>query len=290
MNKVLDLDCLRAFVAVADIGNFTRAGEALHRTQSAISMQIKRLEQQLEKPLFHRAARQSALTHDGELLLGYARRLLKLNDEALNQLAQPTLSGTVRLGTPDDYAMHLLPEVLAQFAQSYPQVSVEVCCEDSPTLSGMLANGKLDIGLLTNQPGLPRGEPLRREQLYWVGAPQGLLFEESRLPLALSSDDCVLRKMALAELERAGREWRLAYSSPSGAAMNAAVAAGLAITVLVGSSLEPGLKALGEDSGLPALPSVELALHRAAGGVSRPAARLAEHMHERLGNVESAAA
>ncbi|HQD57952.1 MAG TPA: LysR family transcriptional regulator, partial [Candidatus Competibacteraceae bacterium] len=162
MSPQLDPDLLRTFVAIVDGGGFTQAAKQVHRTQSAVSMQVRRLESELSRTLFQREGRSARLTPDGEALLGYARRLLKLHDEAVSVLSCPDLSGLVRIGTPDDYVDRFLPEILARFARAFPRVQVEVNCEPSVNLRRMLAEHRLDLALITCTPGAETGEILRR--------------------------------------------------------------------------------------------------------------------------------
>ena len=289
MLRNLDTDLLRSFVAVADSRSFTRAGGALGRTQSAVSMQVKRLEEALQRRLFEHNSRNIALTADGELLLGYARRMLRLNDEVVAHFAEPDLAGLVRVGTPDDYATYLLPPVLSQFARTYPQVRVEVSTDNGLDLLPVLAEGGLDLALVTRHPQMTGGQLIRREQLMWVGSRSHAAQEEDPLPLALYPQGCVCRDLALQALDKADRRWRIAYASRSITVLQSAVADGFAVSVMEESTISSGLQVLGEAEGLPPLPAVEIALHRAPGSLSAPVQRLAEHISQSLGEVTRAA-
>lgn len=164
----LDADVLRTFVAIAEQGGFTRAGEVVNRTQSAVSMQMKRLEEDiLQRQLFERDGRQVRLTAEGQVLLGYARRILKLHGEVFNTLRMPHMVGLVRIGTPDDYAMRFLPTILSSFAQAYPLVQVEVHCDSSKQL---MLRQDLDLTIVTREPGNEIGQLLRQERLVWAAA------------------------------------------------------------------------------------------------------------------------
>lgn len=164
----IDTELLRTFVAIAEHGGFTRAAEALNRTQSAVSMQMKRLEEDvLQRSLFERDGRQTRLTAEGQVLLGYARRILKLHGEVFNTLRRPHMVGSVRIGTPDDYVMRFLPAILSRFAEAYPLVQVEVHCDTSLNL---LARNDLDLSIVTREPGTEIGQLLRQEPFVWMAA------------------------------------------------------------------------------------------------------------------------
>lgn len=164
----IDTELLRTFVAIADYGGFTRAAEMVNRTQSAVSMQMKRLEEDvLQRAVFERDGRQVRLTAEGQILLGYARRILKLHGEVMNTLRQPHMVGSVRIGTPDDYVMRFLPGILSRFAQAYPLVQVEVHCDSSAQL---LQRQDLDLTIVTRKPGDDIGEFLRQERIVWAEA------------------------------------------------------------------------------------------------------------------------
>jgi DNA-binding transcriptional LysR family regulator len=290
MTVNLDIDLLRTFVAIADSGSFTRAADTVHRTQSAVSMQVKRLEEVVGKPVFHRDGRRVRLTAGGEALLGYARRILRLHEEAAATLSQPELVGTVRVGTPDDYVMRFLPSILARFAQAYPRVQVAVHCAPSHQLSARLANGELDLTLVTRNPGEEMGEILRREPTVWGTSERHLAHEEEPLPLALFQEGCFVREAALRALDDAGRNYRVAYSSPSITGIHAAVSAGLAVTALARSILPPGVRALAVEEGFPPLPVGTIALLRAPGARSKAIDCLAAHFAEGLRSDEVEAA
>ncbi len=286
----LDTDLLRTFVAIADCGSFTRAAELVHRTQSAVSMQVKRLEELLGKAVFHRDGRSIGLTADGEALLGYARRILKLQEEAVATLTQPDVVGTVRVGTPDDYVMRFLPGILTRFAQAYPRVQVAVHCEPSYSLVRRLDYGELDLALVTCDPSSEEGEILRREPTVWASSERHFAHEDEPLPLALFQEGCFLRAAALKALDEAGRNYRIAYSSPSIMGVHAAVSAGLAVTALARSILPSGVRALNPDEGFPALPPTVIALRRAPGLRSKAIDSLANHFADGLRVNEAAAA
>src|SRR5229473_2934901 len=165
MNSLLDVDQLRTFLAIVETGSFTRAAEIVHKTQSAVSMQMKRLQERLERPIFARDGRASRLTEDGERLLDYARRIVKLNAEAVNSIANAALSGRVRLGVPDDYADRYLPEIMARFSRSHPLVELTVLCEPTAQLVELIDVGELDLAIITQCDAHRQTEVIRRERL-----------------------------------------------------------------------------------------------------------------------------
>ncbi|HPF59928.1 MAG TPA: LysR substrate-binding domain-containing protein [Candidatus Competibacteraceae bacterium] len=279
MAAQLDPDLLRTFIAIVDAGGFTSAAQRVHRTQSAVSMQVRRLEAILDRALFQREGRGAQLTPDGEALLGYARRLLKLHDEALAVLTRPDLSGLLRLGTPDDYVGRFLPDILVRFARAFPRVQVEVHCEPSVNLRGLLAADRLDLALITCTPGAETGEVLRREPTVWATAERHLAHEDEPLPLALFQPGCPFRDWALTGLSGLNRPYRIAYTSASISGILAAVTAGLAVTVLGRSILPSGVRALRTEEGFPPLPPASITLHRGS-SVSAVAECLAGYMRE----------
>ena len=279
MTLQLDPDLLRTFVTIVDAGGFTQAAKQVHRTQSAVSMQVRRLEETLDRVLFERDGRGVRLAPDGEALLGYARRLLKLHDEAVAALTRPDLFGLVRIGTPDDYVDRFLPEILARFARAFPRVQVEVNCEPSVNLRRMLAEDRLDLALITCRPGMETGEVLRREPVVWAAAERHLAYEAEPLPLALFQPGCAFREWAVASLNQIGKPYRIAYTSASISGILAAVTAGLAVTVLSRSVLPSGVRPLGSAEGLPLLPSATITLHRGS-TVSAVAECLAGYIRE----------
>jgi DNA-binding transcriptional LysR family regulator len=275
----LDVDLLRAFVTIADLGSFTRAADRLYRTQSTISLQIKKLEEQLGKPLLERNARRVRLTAEGEHMLPYCRQILRLNDELVSQLREPELAGLVRIGTPEDFATTRLPGVLARFAKAYPRVALEVTCDLTLNLMDKFEAGEFDLVLVKREPlGPALGAKVWREPLVWASAPAMVFDPAQPLPLIVSPQPCVYRKRAMSALDRTGRSWRVAYTSPSLAGTQAAVHAGLGVTILPKEMVPPGLQVLGENEGMPDLEDTEIALCRRPGPPSRPVDRLAEHI------------
>lgn len=260
----LDLDLLRAFVAVAEAGSFTRAGARLGRTQSAVSLQIQRLETQLGVQLLTRDPRRSAPTPTGEALLIQARRLLRLNDEIVAGVTEHSLEGEVRLGAPEDFATAHLPEVLGDFSRAYPHVNLSVTCDLTLHLIEQMSQGELDLALIKREPlGPALGAPVWREPLVWVAADASLLTAYERVPLVAAPAPCVYRKRAISALDEIGKPWRIAYTSPSLAGQHAALRAGLGVTVLPREMAPDDLITLDPSDGLPALADTEITLIRA---------------------------
>lgn len=275
-----DLDLLRSFVAIVDSRSFTRAAERVGRTQSTISLQIRKLEEGLGKRLFDRGGREPLLTPDGEILLTYARQMLRLGDEARARLMELDVSGVVRLGTPEDFATTHLPDVLARFARAHPRVALEVNCDFTVNLLDGFSKGQYDLVLFKREPqGSSSGVGVWREVLVWAASPRLVLAPGATLPLVLAPVPDVYRRRALASLDAVKRAWRIVYTSPSLNGLQAAVRAGLGITVLPREMVTPGLIVLGEDEhGLPMLPDTEIVLYKAPGTLSKAAELLGEHI------------
>lgn len=280
---VLDLECLKAFVTVADQRSFTRAAAMLNRTQSAVSMQVKRLEDRLGAELLSRTKAQVDLTAAGEGLLGYARRMLVLNEEAVGRLRAHTIEGRVRLGVMDDYGAMVVPPLLASFVGGYPRIHVEMETGLTGTMTERLGKA-FDLVIAMHPKGRGDGVFLRREQPLWAASPAHLTEAIDPLPVALYPKGCLFRQWAMEALDAAKRPWRLAFVSHSSAAVEAIAAQGLAVTVLKSGTFPARLRALSprdassrQRDGLPRLPEADIRLHRAA-NLSKPASLLADHL------------
>jgi DNA-binding transcriptional LysR family regulator len=289
MTAMLDVDQLRTFIAISETGSFTKAAEVVNKTQSAVSMQMKRLEERLERPIFSRDGRASKLTEDGQRLLDYARRIVKLNVETLAAFSDAELSGRVRMGVPDDYADRYLPEIMARFSRGYPAVELSVICEPSVDLLERIDANEIDLAIITNCESKRASETFRRERLLWVTSNRHSTHLEERMPLALGRPSCTWRRVAIERLEAVGRPFRVLYSSSSAGAVAAAVLAGLAVSVLPESGLRPGMRVLSASDGFPDLPSCRIGLVRNAHESSALADALAEHIISSLDNLSDAA-
>ncbi len=281
----LDLDLLKTFIAIADTGSFTRAADDVGRTQSAVSMQIKRLEEVVSRPIFQRDGRQNRLTIDGEKLLDYARRMVKLNDEAVMAFTKPELTGTVRFGTPDDYADGFLPEILARFARTHPLVQGDVECRNTEQLVQLIKRGELDASLITTASGDAATEAVRSESLVWVVSQRHCPHLQPVLPVAIAQAGCTWRRLTLAKLEELGRPYRIAYASNNSNAVNAAVLSGLAIGVVPQICVRPAMRVLTEDEGFPPVGEFNIGLVRSPGKTSSPVEALVRHIKDSLCNT-----
>jgi DNA-binding transcriptional LysR family regulator len=260
----LQIDWLRAFVAVVDAGSLSAAAPLVHRSQAAVSMQIKKLDAALGRPVLLRGPRHLALTPAGAELLGYARRMLALQAEAQAALFGPDLSGRVRLGVPDDYASAYLTPVLRSFAGRYQGVEMELTCEQSTSLIPKILRGDLDLALVSRDKP-QRGRVLFDEPLVWVGAPQHEVWRRRPLPIAVYEAGSMARSAALSSLAAQRRAYRVVYHSSSLAGQLAAVESGLAVAVFTRCSVPPHLQVLQNlppEFALPALISMEVAALR----------------------------
>ncbi|SKA25745.1 LysR family transcriptional regulator [Consotaella salsifontis] len=262
----LDFDLLQTFVAICESGNFSKAAERVHRTPSAVSLQVKKLEEMLGRELFRREARSVTLTGDGEVLLGYARRMQKLCDETMHHFKLPPMEGRVRFGAPFDSGVVAIPELLSRFARTHPHVEVDVRLDSSTALRRRCLAGEIDLVLVSCDDGhTERMEIVHTEPLVWVGLRHGRAQGHSPLPLALADHGCSWRGRALAALDAAGVSYRISYSSEFCQGQIAAVRADLAIAPLPLSVVEPPLVCLDESTGLPPLGSYDVQLMRRVG-------------------------
>ena len=274
-----DIDLLRTFVAIAERGGFARAGAVVGRTQSTVSLQMKRLEGQAGATLFRREGRRMALTAGGRALLHYARRILALNDEAKASLQATGIEGPVRFGTVQDLAEAGLPGVLARFAMSYPATRLEVRVDASAALGAMIEDGALDLALVVGT-APRRAQALGREQPVWIGNGRVTTRIGEPVALVLCDEPCGYRAAILEALERARMPYRIAVTSPSLTGLRAAVRAGLGITARGARALTEGLVALQATTPMPPLPAFQLALIRADEAASPAVERLAALLAE----------
>lgn len=230
---MFDLELLRSFVSVVDSGGFTRAGERVHRTQSTVSQQIKRLEEDIGQPLLNRTGKDVTPTEAGERLLSYARRLLALAEEARDVLARPTNEGAVRLGIPEDFAAYRLTELLASFSRSRPGLRLDVRADQSAYLRRDLERGELDLALFKRAAGEKGGIAVWPERIHWVTSKAHPIDPAIlSVPLIGFPTGCLYRTRAIHAIEAAGRSWHMAYTSSGLAGIQAAVAAGLGLSIL----------------------------------------------------------
>lgn len=287
MASPLDLDQLHTFVSIVDTGSFTRAAEEVHRTQSAVSMQMRRLEERLGKALFEKDGRTNRLTEEGEKLLSYARRLLRLNRETLAAFDDAGLEGQIRIGTPDDYADRFLPEIVARFARSNPRVELSVQCEPTVNLIEQVKRGQLDIAIVTHDADKGASEVVRREPLLWVTSANHSIHMEDVLPLAVGRPTCMWRRAACQMLDEMGRDYRILFTSWSATVIIAAVLSGQAVSILPECALRPGMRILGESDGFGALPEVRIAILRGHSSEPELIEALARHISDSLDNIST---
>lgn len=257
----LQIDWLHCLVAVVDAGSLSAATVQLHRSQSAVSMQLKKLEDAVGHRLLERGARRLELTEQGRTLLGYARRMLDLQAEAQAALQPVVLSGRVRLGVPDDYAATYLTPVLRRFAPRHSGVEIELNCEQSTALIPRVERGELDLALISRDHAR-RGRLLFYEPMVWVGSPQLELWRRDPLPIAVYEDISLARRGAIHALALQGRRYKVVYHSSSLAGQLAAVESGLAVAALTQCSAPAQLQVLGREQGLGPLAPMQVAAYR----------------------------
>ncbi|TAV47167.1 LysR family transcriptional regulator [Rhizobium leguminosarum] len=265
MSAPLDLDQLQTFIAIVDSGSFTKAADRVYKTQSAVSMQMRRLEERIGKQLFIKDGRGNRLTVEGEKLLNYARRIIRLNNEAIAAFDDNRLEGTLRIGTPDDYADRYMPEIIGRFAKTHPNVELYIVCEPSVDLAERMHKGELDIALVTHNPRERMSDVVRTEPLCWVGSANHPIRDDAPVPLAVGRRDCQWRQLACSALDAVGREHQILFTSWSCTVVAAAVLAGMAVSVMPESALRTGMKVLSQADGFPALPPVQIGIMKRPG-------------------------
>jgi DNA-binding transcriptional LysR family regulator len=273
---MLDLDLLRSFVSVVDAGGFTRAGERVHRTQSTISQQIRRLENDMGRSLLHRDGKRVRPTEEGERLLSYARRILALAEEARDVVSRPSGDGVVRLGLPEEFVAYRLTEMLSEFVRLNPGLRLDVRCGKSEGMRRALERRELDVALFKRDAEETDGVASWHERLRWVTSRRRPVdCRRDPLPLAMFEQGCLYRNRAIRALEMMGRSWHITYTSPSILAIQAAVSAGLGISILPEIAILPEHSLLAAHAGFPPITDTALALE-AAPGVSAAARFLTE--------------
>ncbi len=287
---MLDLELLRSFVSVVDAGGFTRAGERVHRTQSTVSQQIKRLEDDIGLPLLNRSAKDVTPTEAGERLLSYARRLLSLAEEARDVVARPDQEGAVRLGIPEDFAAYRLTKLLAAFSRSHPQLRLDVRADQSLNLRRDLEHGELDLSLLKRDANEKGGIASWPERVHWVTSKAHPIDAKIlSVPLIGFPAGCLYRTRAIHAIESAGRPWHMAYTSSSLSGIQAAVAAGLGLSILSEMAIQSDHRVLTAKDGFAPIERTQLALV-AAPDASPATLRLADRLAEFCDNVQAKAA
>lgn len=285
----LDTDALRTLVAVSDCGSFSLAAQRRHRVQSAISMQVRKLEDQVGQPLFQRLNRGVIPTASGEILLAYARQILGLHDEAASRLSQLSVDGRVVIGTSENYAAGSLTPALKACRQRHPKIRLEIICGYSRGLWDGLARGDIDVVVAQDCPETTPARILFSEPVLWVASPEFRLDPNQPLPLALFGDGCSDRRSALSALASQGRAHEVVYSSPSLAGLLEVVEAGLAISAVARSQVPAHLRVLGSGDGLPELKPITISLAHSGSHEATPPAVVAEEITQRFRITSTAA-
>ncbi|MDA9499998.1 LysR family transcriptional regulator [Bradyrhizobium sp. CCBAU 11357] len=287
---MLDLELLRSFVSVVEAGGFTRAGERVHRTQSTVSQQIKRLEEEVGQVLLHRDGKDVRPTEAGERLLSYARRLLSLAEEARDVLRQPGGEGAIRLGIPEDFAAYRLAKLLGAFSRSHPGLRLDVRADQSKHLARDLARGELDLALYKREAGAKDAIAVWPERVHWVTSKSHPVdVDVPSVPLIGFPLGCIYRAGAIHALESAGRAWHTAYTSSSLAGIQAAVAAGMGLSILSEMAIQSDHRMLTARDGFAPINKTEVAL-MASPDASPATLRLADRLAEFCDAVQSKAA
>ncbi|EFO31607.1 HTH-type transcriptional regulator DgdR [Roseibium sp. TrichSKD4] len=279
---LIDMDLYRTFLTINETGSFSKTADIVGRTPSAVSMQIKKLEELLDASVFIREGRSVRPTPEGEALLGYARRILMLNEEAVSLFRSPEVEGEVRFGAPSDFGTRLLPNFLSRFARTHPGVNVDVNLDGSPNLMEKFKSKDLDLILMTARPDselVKIGEIVFTEPLVWVGLEGGIAYDRDPLPLAVSTSGCPWRREARAALDKAGKNYRISYTSFHSAGQEAALVADLAVAPFPASVVEPPLQILDERHGLPELGNYHIIMAQ-RGRAGRATHAFADHVVE----------
>ncbi|HEY9262893.1 LysR substrate-binding domain-containing protein [Chitinophaga sp.] len=282
ITDLLELDLLRTFVLAVDLDSFARAADQVARSQSAVSLQMQRLEEITGQQLFLKQGRGWRLTANGEILLGYARQMLDINQQAIAALTATQIAGKVKLGLPADFAESGLPVALARFAAIHPQMEIEVTLERQAVLAQLLQSGKLDVIISFGKNAPEEAMPIGTLPIRWIGGADSTVALQQPLPLLLFEAPCLFRTTGLAALEKVKRTWRPALTSGSVAGMWAAAQAGLGITIRTEIGLPAGCRVLTPSSGLPPLPDVAVFMLMRKKTPSPAVKRLIDILHETI--------
>ncbi|GAA6152782.1 LysR family transcriptional regulator [Pseudoteredinibacter isoporae] len=281
--KNLPIEVLRAFVTIVELGSFTQAGDLLGRSQPAISLQIKRLEEMLDQKLISRNGQNIELTKLGEQLFYYAKRILALNDEAVASFGATSVSGQLKLGIPSEFATTLLPKVLSRFANTYPNVNLEVMSDLSRNLLNASGQKQYDLMLVLHDDPQKAGSALIKEdELVWVSSHSHDCHMRSVLPLIVAPEGCIYRNRASTMLAEAALPWKISYTNPSLSGIQAAIEEGLGVTVLAKSSVPEGLKVITNSTRLPKLGKIGISMVKQTNEHSEAAQRLCEYISASL--------
>ncbi|MEJ2400129.1 MAG: LysR family transcriptional regulator [Xanthomonadales bacterium] len=281
----LPMECLRSFVTVTEVKGFTQAGQLLGRSQPAVSLQIKRLEELIGAQVFVRGSHRLELTQPGERMLDYARQILALNDEALAELALPVISGRVRFGIPSEYATILLPKVLGRFAHSYPAVTLEIHCDLSANLLAEEPNPYHLVLALSDSPERTDTSWIGADELVWVTSVRHDTHRQPTLPLIVAPTPCLYRARAIKVLKDVGRSWRISYTNTDISGIQTAIEEGLGVTVLAQKTVPDTLRILPFSRRFPRLGQVGVHLHHKDRREAETVSRLADYVRAIVGTT-----
>ena len=279
MRRDIDIALLRAFVAVAETGRMTQAAKIIHITQSAVSQRIRRLEALLRLKLFERRSDSAHLTRDGERFMSRARQLIALNDEILNEMSGGDFAGEIRIGVPHDVVGSLLPPVLREFRQTYPNILITLVSDVSSTIRKLLDDREIDVALTTDRDRAARQDCLLSDHLVWVGAAEGSAASRRPLSVALGTDGCGFRASAVDALNKADIPWRSICQVGSLEPVFATLEADMAIAPFLSRTV-PDRLAILDSAALPTLPHFFINLRRSEGPVTASTAAFARHVCE----------
>ena len=277
----LDMDCLRTFVTIVDVGSFAEAAQRVGRSASAVSLQINRLEDQVGAKLFQKVGRRMVQSPDGERLLNAARQMLDLNDRVVETLNHQHLSGEIGIGAIQDFADSVLPSVLARFGKAHPRVRITAKVDRSKALADAVDGGALDLAIGVHGWSSRPHKKIRTDKMVWLSSTDFVLADAERVPLVVFEPPCSFRDAAISCLNQAGREWDIVFTSPSLSGLQAAIEAGLGITARTSNSITGSLRPVPQSSRLPKLPSVDFAIYTKP-DPSAPASRLCEIVVDEL--------
>ena len=283
MARTIDLGALRSFVAICEHGGVTRAATRLNLTQSAVSMQLKRLEASLGQPLFDRERKAMVPTVQGEMLLSYARRMLDLNDEVWARMTEQQYEGELTLGAPHDIVYPHIPEVLRRFTREYPRVRITLHSSYTHELKEQFARGDIDVILTTETAPDPQAEILQESELVWIGAPAGVAWRQRPLPLAFETG-CIFRPWVQKALDMAEIPWVMAVDSFSIRTVDASISADIAVHAAISFTVQRRYEVIDHGGALPQLPPIKVAMYVAEGTHNPLAQKLAEVVRQKWGD------
>ncbi|MDI3324786.1 LysR substrate-binding domain-containing protein [Pontibacterium granulatum] len=284
--KRLDFGQLATFVAIVDAGSITKAAASLHRTQAAVSIQLKKLEEGTGKQLLNRSYNQFTLTHEGEILLSYARKILNLSEEAFNAISDEEVSGVVRFGIPDGYARAYILNSLKQFISRFPKIRIQIKNDNSHNLYQSLREGELDLILATRDPKESGGQLVRREKICWVAAKDYQLDISQPIPLALYEQGCAYRHNIVEKLNQNEKDWFVSFECQGVTGFDIAITNGLAISALSESLVKDEWRVIKPSEGLPDLGEIEIELHMSPGDVSEAVRCFADEIRNQVSNIQ----